>query len=118
MKKKHSREFKKGIAFGAGFVLVVMLVAFALSKIEIVAGHQTYDGDDIEMSHMGSGCSGMHGGMNKMASMSIEEMDEDGDSLCDMCNMPIEQCKEMQHSGKRMMHMSGCSAMHEGMKIE
>ena len=38
MNKKYSKEFKKGLAFGAGFVLIVLFAAFLLSKTEIVTG--------------------------------------------------------------------------------
>jgi len=114
MNKKYSKEFKKGLAFGAGFVLIVLFAAFLLSKTEIVTGDQGAIKEGVGMEHMASGCSAMHAGMGEMASMSIEEMDKDKDGLCDMCGMPVEQCKEMHNSGKGMMHSmdDGYPAMH------
>ncbi len=41
----------------------------------------------------------MHGMMEMMmghSHMSVEDMDEDGDGLCDMCGMPIEECPMMK----------------------
>ena len=91
MKKIYNKEFKKGLVFGAGFVFVVILFVFALSKTELVSGHQTpIETNDLDRSRENM--------MGRMHSMSIEEMDKDGDGMCDMGGMPVEQCKKMHGS--------------------
>jgi hypothetical protein len=51
-----------------------------------------------------------HGHMNCM-SMTLEEMDNNNDGKCDMCDMSISECKEMMEEHENMEEHHGMMGM-------
>lgn len=52
--------------------------------------------DDSHEPMMGHMMNMMHSGtQGHMQAMSVEEMDQDGDGVCDFCGMSVEHCQKM-----------------------
>jgi len=118
-----------------GMLLGVIITVTILSAFGLVMAHLN-DGDTTEADNgvsepghmsMGSGMMMMHGmyeddhdemhehcpmmeGIEHHENMSLEEMDKDGDGLCDFCGMSIESCLSMHESMHESGEMMGCHA--------
>jgi len=107
-------ELKKGFVFGFGAILAVSLVVALISisgsahgdnaRVEVTGNsmmmdfdhsdmHKMMHGEDGEIGENHMGCMD-RGMMSHMSELTVEEMDADGDGLCDMCGMPVEDCLE------------------------
>jgi hypothetical protein len=100
-----------GILIGV-FVTIGMfsLLGVTTAHMDDVITGNSYDGMmDGMMSNTHGGMSHMHdiNDEHQHTGMTAEEMDQDGDGLCDMHGMPVEDCLKMMGSGS----MIGCHMM-------
>ena len=85
----------KTVAILAG-ALIFVLVVQASQLISIAKANERNTQNGMGM-HMGNHMSCM--------SMSLEEMDKNNDGICDMCGMPVSECKEMMEGNENMGEM-------------
>lgn len=111
-----------GILMGMTITFSIIVIVGAVSALSRANGNLVIDNmmeNDMPMMHsmMMGGDSDMNGGMmecmkimndatsdkeiteeemNKM----IQEMDKDGDGLCDYCGMSVEHCRKMMFDGR------------------
>ena len=60
-----------------------------------------HENDEHDNTEHIEGCPMMNG--NYHEEMDLEDMDQDGDGLCDMCGIPVDECLEMHSSNTGMM---------------
>ena len=96
-------EVKNGLILGIGISIVVLALALTF-KSTLVTGHNDVNNARDMMNS------------NMMGNYDMDDMDKDGDGICDMCGMNIEDCEGMEEMCGSMMKMpdEDMEEMHKG----
>lgn len=99
---------KNGLMLGIGISLVVLALALTFRSV-LVSGH--------------SEVNGVRNTETMMDNYDMDDMDKNGDGICDMCGMNVEDCEGMEEMCGSMMKMyskemeemhKGCGSMMNG----
>ena len=94
-------EIKNGILLGIGISIVVLALALTF-KSTLVSGHNDVNNARDMMNS------------NMMGNYDMDDMDKDGDGICDMCGMNVEDCEGMEEMCGSMMNGQNMEEMHKG----
>lgn len=90
-----------GLFAGISILLALQLVPMTIANNNGVIGHHIMMGEHHMMEGVEEmeGCHKMMSNTHEMheimRGLSIEEMDKNGDGICDFCGMSVEHCKMM-----------------------